>query len=190
VYNKYFSLESDSEEFINEKSSESVFVSKYLNRHCDKIKSLSEDLLRLPTAEEMFFLQTDRFFNAFTFIPLIAKNQRIKELYISASDIDLTVINALFELQDYGLIDSIFFVISNFSKDKTIHETLYDRQKSNGNLFFKYNRNNTKICLMLTDRNYFVVEGSGNWSESKLMEQYCFINSKEIFDFRKKLFTE
>jgi hypothetical protein len=34
-----------------------------------------------------------------------------------------------------------------------------------------------------------VLEGSGNWSENAHYEQYVFINSKEVFDFRKQLFT-
>jgi hypothetical protein len=48
-----------------------------------------------------------------------------------------------------------------------------------------YAWNHAKISLIRIGDQHFVVEGSGNWSENAQHEQYVFVNSKKIFDFRK-----
>ena len=57
-------------------------------------------------------------------------------------------------------------------------------QRQNINVNFSWNH--SKITLMQCGENYFVVEGSGNWSENSRNEQYIFLNSQSVFDFRKK----
>ena len=69
--NKYFDLSKSSEK--KEEKLPELFVSKYLSFHYEKVISLEESLTRLPTPEELFFLQSDNAFNAFTFIPFIAR---------------------------------------------------------------------------------------------------------------------
>jgi hypothetical protein len=191
--NKFFSLpEPEFLETSDEvaKASE-IFISKYLNKHYQKIKSLPEDLMRLPSEEEIFFLQTDNSFNAFTFIPLIAKNQGIKELYASTYSINIRVIESLLELHDNGLIEQITLMISDSlikRNPKTI-DLLEALVSSRANITVNYSWNHSKVCIMKTAFNHFVVEGSGNWSENAFYEQYLFANSKGIYEFRKEMFT-
>jgi hypothetical protein len=42
---------------------------------------------------------------------------------------------------------------------------------------------------MKTHDNYYIIEGSGNWSENAQYEQYILANSKGVYDFRMELFT-
>jgi hypothetical protein len=42
---------------------------------------------------------------------------------------------------------------------------------------------------MQTDEGHYIVEGSGNWSENAMYEQYLFANSKSVYEFRKELFN-
>lgn len=188
---RYFNLP-EKEEFNTQerKNSSELFISKYLNSHYQKIKSLPNDLLRLPTEEEIFFLQTESSFNAFTFIPIIAKHQKIKELHASTYSINIRVIEALIELYDGGLIEQITLLISDslIKRNPTTIDKLSALVQSRGNIKVLFSWNHSKVCIMKTEYNYFVVEGSGNWSENALYEQYLFANSKGVYEFRKELF--
>jgi hypothetical protein len=73
--NKYFDIHSITE--TPKAQVEGVF-SKYLNKHLQRIENVSE-LCRIPDDGEVFFLQTEKAFNAFTFIPWIAKKFFIEE---------------------------------------------------------------------------------------------------------------
>lgn len=188
--NSFFSLKRS--EFLEENSLSDLFVSKYLNKHYLLINSLPDDLLRLPSDEEMFFLQTNNSLNAFTFIQMIAKNQKIKELYISICSIDSVIIEALKELHEKGYVDAITMLISDRIKNRNpiIVDMLTSLAKSKSNIALYFCKNHSKVCLMKTEYNCFVLEGSGNWSQNAMLEQYLFINSKPVYEFRKKIFTE
>jgi hypothetical protein len=62
--------------------------------------------------------------------------------------------------------------------------------KSRPNVTVLYAWVHAKVCLIKTSDFHFVIEGSGNWSENALYEQYVFAESKGLYDFRMKLFTE
>lgn len=190
--NKFFQLpqEDYSDSEAAKIGASELFISKYLNKHYLKIKSLSEDLLRLPSPEEIFFLQTDNSFNAFTFIPLIAKVQSIKELYASTYSINIRVIESLIELHDAGMIEQITLLISDClrKRNPTTYDLLSALEKSRPNIKVVYSWNHSKISLIKTEFNNYVIEGSGNWSENAFYEQYAFTNSKDVLNFRKEMF--
>lgn len=190
--NKFFQIpkEGDDSEALENNASE-LFISKYLNKHYLKIKSLSEELLRLPTEEEIFFLQTEKSFNAFTFIPLIAKQQGIKELYASTYSINIRVIESLIELYDVGIVEQITLMISDslIKRNPTTCDLLSALIKSRANIKVIYTWNHSKVSLIKTKHSNYVIEGSGNWSENALYEQYIFTNCKDVFEFRKEMFT-
>jgi hypothetical protein len=190
LQNKFFQIPTVEAVDSKETSSE-LFISKYLSMHYQKIKSLPADLLRLPTPEEIFFLQTEASFNAFTFIPLIAKHQGIKELYASTYSINIRVVQALIQLHDEGIVEQITLMISDsmIKRNPTTIDLLNSLVSTRPNITILFSWNHSKVCLMKTEFNHFVVEGSGNWSENALIEQYLFINSREAFEFRKELFT-
>ena len=169
-----------------------LFTSKYLAAHYQKVSSLENDLFRIPTQEEFFFLQSDTAFNAFTFIPLVAKVFPIKELHATTYSISRKVIDALIELHDKGMIERITLLISDsmIKRNPIVIDNLMAMAQSRPNLTVLYAWVHAKVCLMQTHENYFVVEGSGNWSENAHYEQYTFANSKGLYDFRLKLFTE
>ena len=189
--NKYFDFNSKiKEEKKIEKPSE-LFTSKYIASHYQKIQNLDNDLNRIPTSEEFFFLQTDKAFNAFTFIPFVAKTFPIKELYASTYSISRKVIDALIELHDKGMIEQITLLISDsmIKRNPVTIDNLKAMCSSRPNIKVLYAWSHAKVCLLETHDFYFVIEGSGNWAENAHYEQYVFANSKGLFDFRKQLFT-
>lgn len=173
-----------------EKLSE-LYVSKYIVQHFQKVANLENDLMRVPTPEEFFFLQSDNAFNAFTFIPMVAKHYPVKELFASTYSISRRVIDALVELHDKGMIEQITLLISDsmIKRNPVTIDNLMAMASTRPNMKIFYAWSHAKVCLMRTQDFYFVVEGSGNWSENAHYEQYLFANSKGLYDFRLQLFT-
>jgi hypothetical protein len=168
------------------------YISKYLVKHFQKVSSLERDLMRVPTPEEFFFLQSDTAFNAFTFIPLVAKTFPIKELHASTYSISRKVIDALIEMHDQGMIERITLLVSDsmIKRNPIVIDNLMAMARSRPNVTVLYAWVHAKVCLLQTHENHFVIEGSGNWSENAHYEQYVFANSKGLYDFRMKLFTD
>jgi len=52
-----------------------------------------------------------------------------------------------------------------------------------------YAWNHSKVSCLQCGETYLVLEGSGNWSANAQYEQYIFINSKKIYEFRKNLIS-
>lgn len=174
-----------------EEKTTNQWESKYLASHYQKISNPENDLMRLPTVDEFFFLQTDNAFNAFTFIPLVVKNEPIKQLFASTYSISKKVIAALIEMHDKGQIEQLTLLISDsmIKRNPLAIDNLMAQTTTRPNLQVFYAWVHAKVCLLETASNYYTIEGSGNWSENALYEQYTFANSKGLFDFRKELFT-
>lgn len=189
--NKFFDLKNYSSP-IPAKPKNEKWESRYLLAHYDKVSKLEEDLLRLPTEEEFFFLQTDNSFNAFTFIPMICKSRSVKELYACTYSISRKVIDALIELHDSGIVEQVTLMVSDsmIKRNPVTIDNLMAMAKERGNFTVNYAWSHAKVCLLKTEDDYYVIEGSGNWSENANYEQYVFANSKGLYEFRKKLFTE
>jgi len=187
--NKYFSLEKKSEE--KEENISAVFNSKFLNFHFEKLKSLEENLIRLPTPEEIFFLQSDNAFNAFTFIPFIAKRFPIKQLHASTYSISRKVIEALIEMHDKGMIEQITLLISDsmIKRNPSVIDNLHAMASTRPNIKVYYAWSHAKVCCIETHDYHYVIEGSGNWSDNAHYEQYILCNSKSAYEFRLQLFT-
>lgn len=191
--NRYFNFNSskaESQEQQKEKLNE-LFTSKYIAQHFLKIESLKDDLNRFPSKDEFFFLQTAKAFNAFTFIPMICRIHRVKELHASTYGISRKVVDALVELHDKGMIEQVTLLVSDsmIKRNPIVIEHLKSLCASRKNIKVMYAWTHAKICLLKTDDFDFVIEGSGNWSENAHFEQYVFANSKGLYDFRMSLFT-
>lgn len=187
---KFFDISSSVKKSKEQKLNE-MFHSKYLLQHFEKI-SHPDDLFRIPTKEEFFFLQTEGSFNAFTFIPLVCRRENIKHLCASTYSISNKVINALVELHDMGKIEQITLLISDsmIKRNQVTIDNLVSMSKSRANMKVLFAWVHAKVCLMELEEDYFIVEGSGNWSDNASLEQYTFANSKSLFDFRMGIFNE
>lgn len=188
IKNRYFEINKETR--IDKKNSSEHFISKYLLAHYEKIKSLNKEIKRLPTKEEFFFLQSDTSFNAFTFIPLIGQFEKVEELYASTYSISRKVIDALSELNREGIIENIHLMISDSLIKRNPKTIDYLKALTNSNFNCSFSWVHAKVCILKTKDNYYVIEGSGNWAENAQYEQYLFANSKDLYEFRKKLFTE
>lgn len=192
MVNRFFDYKSLQEQQEDEDpDAPKKWESKYLNFHFDKVSNLQEDLTRLPTAGEAFFLQSDAAFNAFTFIPLIARRHPVKELFASTYSINKRVTEAIIEMHDKGMVEQVTLLVSEsmIKRNPVTIENLMAMAKSRPNVNVLYAWVHAKVCLLRTHDFYFVIEGSGNWSENAQYEQYVLANDEGLYDFRMQLFT-
>lgn len=189
--NRFFELPASKAVESGAKTSGS-FVSKYLAAHYQKLEGVKKDLKRLPESDEFFFLQTDKQFNAFTFIPFILQNESAKRLLATTYSINKRVIEALCDLHKEGLVDEITLLVSDtmLKRNPVTTDLLsaVNREYANINVLFGWSH--AKVCLIETKNAHYIIEGSGNWSENAAYEQYILANCKRLFGFREKLFTE
>ena len=162
-------------------------LAKFLHRHDEKIESVKNLIGRPPVEGEIYFLWTMKSFNAFTFIPYIFKESGIiDELVISTYSINIRIIDALVKYVDQKRILSVVIFISDTIRTHNVK--VYDHLMALSEKYpieIKYCWNHSKVTLMLSDGNYYGVEGSGNFGENAQHEQYIFYNSKEEYEFRK-----
>lgn len=186
----YKELAEKSSDDTEDKLSE-IFISKYLTTQFLKVSSLENDLMRLPSENEFFFLQSDTAFNALTFIVIISRIFNIKHLHISTYSISKDSIEALIYLHDMGKIETLTLLIpeSKFKRNQLAMSYLMEKAKSRSNIKLLYANVQAKVCLVETHENHYVIEGSGNLNENSNFEQYIFAFSKGLFDFRMQLFT-
>jgi hypothetical protein len=188
---KLFSLESRRELISRDKVSEQ-HQSRYLLAHFQKLENVKRDLKRLPEVGEFFFLQSDKSFNAMTFIAFISEKESIKHLKASTYSLSRKAIDALVHLHETGFIDMITFLINDGMIKRVPGTVDYLRAiaQGNGNIKVKFAWVHAKVTLMETRDHYYVLEGSGNLSDNACYEQYTLANDKDLFRFRESLFND
>ena len=164
-----------------------MLAEKFMNIHVERIESVEQLIGKLPKEGDIIFLWTINSFTAFTFIPFIIKQCGIiEELILSTYSINIRIIDSLIHKVDQGKIRNVEIFINDSIQARL--PKVYDHLISLVEKYpvkVHYAWNHSKISLIRTKDNYFDVEGSGNWGENAQHEQYVFINSKRVYEFRK-----
>ena len=152
-----------------------------------------KDLKILPKKNEQIRIVTHKNFSSIDFIIMISKIEKITELNLAIYRINLKSLFTLIELHK-KIKFKMNIVVSNFfraSKRKEVWHTelKYYAEKTKDVTSFHCDTH-AKISLVKTEKNYYVIEGSGNMSSNSRIEQYLFENSKETFDFHSKWIKE
>lgn len=171
----------------NDENADSITLNFY-KIHLERIDSL-KSLVNIPSNKEVSFLWSRNSFNAFTFIPFcIAHYETIDELFLSTYSINMRIVNALLKQVDKGKIGCVHILISDSFRfrQSPVHKHLDAMLSSRPQVSVSYGWNHSKVTCAKCGDNHFVFEGSGNWSENAMFEQYVLTNTKEIYEFRKK----
>ena len=171
-----------------------VLVEKFMATHEYKLNSLKDLVGSPPAADQIYFLWTVKSFNAFTFIPYIIKEfGRIDELIVSTYAINQRILDSFSRYIRLGKVGQVSILISETLKTRmpAVADQLGIYAKQHQAFFsFGFNWNHSKVSLLRVGQQYFVAEGSGNWSENAKNEQYIFLQSKKVFNFRKQWILE
>jgi len=172
-----------------DKVDQSGQIVDFIDIHYQRINNIKDLMGEIPKKDVLYFLWTMKSFNAFTFITYIIRfHGKIEELTFSTYGINTRIVNALFSWLDKGKIGKINIFMSEsatYRIPKVVDLLNSQSNSRNGkvNVFFGWNH--SKVTLMKAGENYFVVTGSGNFSENARHEQYNFSNSESLYSFYK-----
>lgn len=143
----------------------------------------------LPNHEESFEIICNGNFDTIAFFEyILAKCERIDELFIATWIINRDNAKRIFECIDNRSIGNATFIISTRTKQLRkqdwgfIIEGIIDRKQK-----VRIAHTHAKVfsCASHKKGTYITVAGSGNWNLNRRIENYTVTNSKELFDFHK-----
>lgn len=180
--NRFFNLD----ELFAEVRRSRMFSQRFESILTFKLNNLRELCGRLPDNNEAFFIETRKSFTAFTFIVYLIKNAGYaRHIYIATYSTNERIINALLRWKDKGLIGTIHLHVSETLKFRM--PEIFQRLKqlhNEGVITLTYGWTHKKITCLDTESGHYVVEGSENYGENALEEQYVFLKSKKVYEFR------
>ncbi len=196
---KYFDLSELDNKPAPAPSENEILRDRFILSHEKRIEGLRNLCGALPQPGDIFFLWTLNSFNAFTFIPyLIRQHKFINELFVSTYAINQRIVDSFLKLLEKNLIGNTTILISDtiHTRNPKVADYLKHCSRSRHpevlegasdfNIIFAWNH--SKITLARCGNCHYVIEGSGNWSENARHEQYIFLNSEKVFNFRKSCF--
>lgn len=152
-------------------------------------RQLENTIANPPKKNEVFKILSGRQgFSSIATIQYIADREDIEKLYVSTFRIGKKQIDIIEEI---GIEECTFITSDLNSKDSRKYDyfnytkNICDR---NGWKLIPAN-NHTKIILMKTKENYYVIETSSNLNENPKMEQYSFENDKGLYEFYESFFN-
>lgn len=135
-------------------------------------------------------------FSTIGIINYIAKLEPIKELYVSTFRIGKNHFNSLLKLHNIGRLGKCNLITSISQKEiddtqegYNYYEYIKNRCKDIGWKIKCFN-NHSKILLMRTEKNYYVVETSSNLNENPKTEHFSWENDKELYEWYLAIFKE
>jgi hypothetical protein len=164
-----------------------ILSAKFDEMHERKIASLKSLIGDLPADNEVFFLETTNSFNAFTFIVYLLKYAgRIDDLLIKTYSINARILDSLSRRIAKNEIGNICLYIADSIKYRMpkVKDQIEIMAKELENFEVEYAWTHQKIIAARVGADHYVIEGSGNFSENTAEEQYIFLKSKRIYEFK------
>lgn len=150
-----------------------------------------------PKHEECYkLLSINGCFSTIGIINYIATREPIEELYVSTFRIGKNHFKVLLKLHSKGLLNNCSLITStsqeeiDFKQDKYNYYDYIENVCDKIGWKLKTFNNHSKILLMKTKSNYYVVETSSNLNENPKTEHFSWENDKELYDWYLKLFKE
>lgn len=190
-FNKIKSWDSTYSESLDEDGNFTMsdkLYKKFVKKTTAVIKKVIE--IGLPKKGEQLRLITTSAFNSIAIIKYIAETEKIKSAKLVIFAINQEAAKVLIELKESGLLKNCILVISSIRnagiKDKSI---AVEMLKNHFDIIFI--TSHAKISVLETEKeNYYIIEGSGNFSYNARLEQYIIDNDKNLFDFSNEWIKE
>jgi len=155
---------------------------------------LKKEMPKLPTNECYKFISVNGGYASISFIMRVAQEKKIKELTATTLRVGEKEFKQLDYLYKQKRIEKCQFIIGSIMKEnKNKYKHYYDDFVSvceKNEWEYKVYTNHSKIILMRTDEDYYVLETSSNLNENPKMEQFSFENSKELYEFYYNIIEE
>lgn len=159
-------------------------------------KQLDALIGNAPKKDECFkMLSVGGGFSSLGIIKYVADREVIEQMYVSTFRIGKNHFKVLKKLHDNGRLKNANFITSN--SQKRMDETSdYDYYRTIELTCKKYGwglkvfDNHSKLILIKTTENFYVVETSSNLNENPKMEQFSWENDKSLYEWYEELFIE
>jgi len=160
---------------------------EYISFQSAYINSFKE--IVLPKKNEVLSIRTQRQLNIFTFfLKMIEQNGSIDYLSIQTYTFDQKTLVALYSLLEENKIKNLQIIMTETAMFRI--PKIYAQLKD---LFSNHKRCNlvfywvhSKVNLIESGGNKYVLDGSGNFSMNAQIEYYNLFNSEKMFDFDKE----
>lgn len=158
----------------------------------DERRQLEATIGTLPTKDEEFkMISAKGGFSSIGIIDFVARKEKIVDLYVSTFRIGLKQFEILTKLNQWEYLDKASFITSGMQgKNGENYDYLtpvLDGCKNQNWRIVEFN-NHSKIILMKTPKNSYVVETSSNLNENPKIEQFNFFNDAKVFAWYKEFF--
>ena len=167
----------------------------------NEIKQLRSIVGEPPKPDEVYkMLSVGGGFSSIGVIKFITLFEKIEQLYVSTFRVGKKQFAELCEMNNRGQLENAT-IITSATQKKTDELAEYNGEKYN---YYDYIKtecaekgwklitidNHSKLILMRTAKNYYIVETSSNLNENPKMEQFSFENDRKLFEWYERLFKE
>lgn len=157
-------------------------------------KQLKNKIMQPPRTEQVYkMLSVKGGFSSIAVISYIAKLEKIEELWVSTFRIGKKHFDVLCDLYKSGYIqDAIFFtsdVQEKVDRDYKYYDYIKQRAKDNNWKVYSL-KNHSKIILMQTSKNFYVIETSSNLNENPKIEHFNWENDEGLYVWYRSFFCE
>ena len=189
----------EEESSISEESNGAMLIRKNAYKKQARIDNRDEyfeDSLhefKLPTENECLLIKSVGLSDTGSIFKYITKQEKTKTLYLSTWIISRENIQYLVSLIEEKKIEKIYFVVSTRLKQlkKSNYAFLVEQfNRFPESVFYKVCNCHAKTFSVETEKNYYTIIGSGNWTENPRIENYIIHNDRSIFDFNKDWITD
>lgn len=154
------------------------------------VKQLDSLIENLPNQNEVFkFISVSGGFSSISFIKYISEFESIHELYATTLRVGKKEVETIENLN----IEKCFFIVCTIMQESTgkvlEYFNLFKDKCLKNKWKFAVINNHSKIILIKTENNFYVLETSSNLNENPKIEQFSFENSKELFEWYRELIT-
>jgi hypothetical protein len=155
----------------------------YKEKTCQVIDRITE--IGLPKEREQLRLITMRSFNSIALIQHVAENEVIEKAILVIFAINIPAAQLLINLFNESKIQTLELVVSSVrNAGYKIKSNAVKMLADVKGISLCFVNSHAKISAIKTVKgNYYVVEGSGNFSYNGRIEQYIIDNDKSIYDF-------
>lgn len=138
--------------------------------------------IKMPDENVQLRLITLNPLNPIVFIKYIANKEIITDGKIVIFSINRQAARVLIDLKQKGKLNNVTLIVSSLrtiaNQDKNLAVTIL---RKHFKIYFL--TTHAKIIILKTEKNYYSIEGSGNFSYNARLEQYVIDNSKQIYEF-------
>lgn len=175
------------------------FKKKGITKDLEEIKSIAlkninmqfqllskKDKIIIPEKNQVLCIRTQSQINAFQiFLHFIEKYGKIDFLSLQSYTFNEETIYSLLQLLNEKKIENLQIIMTETAYFRTpkIYKLLKEffSERNDCNLCFYWVH--SKVHLLQTNNEKFVIDGSGNFSMNAQIEQYNIFNSEELFNF-------